>query len=60
MIHEIKNQFDKHLIDKDIRNEVKHALDKGLDHTYYNGVKLEIVKDFRVDGHRETVVNVGF
>lgn len=56
--HEIKNQRGKHIIDESIRDEIKDALDKGLDYTYFDGVKLEIIKDFRTDKLRETVVNV--
>lgn len=56
--HSIKNQNNNHILDKNIRDEINHALDNGLDHTYFDGVKLEIIKDFRTDKLRETVVNV--
>lgn len=56
--HSIKNQNDNHIVDINIRNEINHALQKGLDFTYFDGVKLEIIKDFRNDERRETVVNV--
>ena len=58
MTHEIKNQHGKHIIDKRMRNEINHMLEKALDHSYVDEKKIEIVKDFRTDKKRETVVFV--
>ena len=56
--HSIKNQLGNHIIDTSIRDEINHALENALDHTYFEGTKLEIIKDFRNDKRRETVVHV--
>jgi hypothetical protein len=57
-MHEMKNQNGNHIINDAMRVEINHALENDLDHTYYEGTKIEIVKDFKTDKLRETVVNV--
>ena len=56
--HEIRNQHGNHIIDQCIIDEINDAIDKDLDHTYFEGSRIDIVEDFRTDDLRETVVNV--
>lgn len=58
MIHEIKNQNEEYIIDDYILNEIHYLLDSGVDYTYFDGKKIEIIKDFKNEKERETVVNV--
>ncbi len=60
MIHAIKNQDGKHIIDEDIRKEIKFCLDKALDYTFFNKVRIDIVSDYRKDSERTTVVRVEY
>ena len=59
MTHTIKNQNDKHIIDKKIRDEITHALEHDLTYTYYENTKIEIVSNDKSDDEWVTVVNVG-
>ena len=58
MIHEIRNQHGNYITEIYIRDEIIHALENAKDHCWVDGVKIEIVKDFRTDCVRETVVNI--
>ena len=58
MQHIIINQYDKLIDDEYIRKEINHALDNDLDHTYFDGVKIDITSDKKMDGERVTVVCV--
>ena len=58
MTHEIKNQHGKYITEIYIRDEIIYALESAKDHCWVDGVKIEIIKDFRTDDGRETVVNV--
>ena len=58
MIHEIKNQLGNYIIDEDVRTEINHALDHALTHTYYKGIKIEIVKDKKYSKERVTLVKI--
>ena len=58
MTHSIKNQNDKHIIDELIINEINHLLDHDLNYTYFEGTKIEIIKDFRTETERETIVKI--
>jgi len=52
--------FDKYITDVKIIKEIKHMLDHHLDYTFYDGVKIDLVSDFRKNGDRETIVSIGF
>ena len=57
-MHEIKNQNGKHIGDEKIRDEIIYALDHDMDHTYHNGVRIDIEKDTKTDEGRVTLVKV--
>jgi hypothetical protein len=58
VIHEIKNQHGKHITEIYIRDEIINALENAKDCCWVDGVKIDIVKDFKTDGVRETIVNI--
>ncbi len=58
MPHEIINQYGKHIFDADTRAEINHALSHALTHTYFNGSRIEIVKDSKSEELHTTLVNV--
>lgn len=58
MTHEIKNQDGNHIIDERIRDEIKDMIDKGLDYTYVDKAKVSVIRDFRKDNFRGTIVEV--
>ena len=58
MTHEIRNQNGQHIIDVDVGTEIKDMLSKGLDCTYFDGIKLSVDIDYRTEHRRETVIIV--
>ena len=58
MIHEIKNQHGKHIIDEEIRDEIIYAIEKDMTYTYHDGIRIDIVKDVKTEKGRETLVRV--
>ena len=58
MTHEIKTKDGKHITEDRIRDEIKDMLDKGVDYTYIDGMKVSVFRDFKKDDLRETVVEV--
>ena len=58
MPHEIINQYGKHIFDEDIRSEINHAIEHALTHTYFDGSRIEIVKDSKSEELHTTLVNV--
>ena len=57
-MHTIKNQLGKYICDDAILNEIHHIIANRLDYGYFDGQKIEIVKDFRSEKFRETVVYI--
>ena len=58
MTHTIKNQLGHYICDDAILNEIHHIIENRLDYGYFDGQKIEIVKDFRSEKLRETVVYI--
>ena len=58
MTHEIKNQNGNYIDDGLIRTEINHALDHDMTHTYFDGIRIDIVSDRKTDKVREAVVKV--
>jgi len=58
MSHVIKNQHDQHIVDEKIRNEIRFTLDHDLDHTYYEGTRIDIIEDKKTEQGRVTLVKV--
>ena len=58
MTREIVNQYNNHIIDEHIRDEIDFALEHDMTHTYFQGSKIEIEKDFKDEDRHVTVVNV--
>ena len=56
--HTIKNQNGQYICDDAILNEIHHIIENRLDYGYFDGQKIEIVKDFRSEKYRETVVYI--
>ena len=56
--HAIKNQLGNHICDDAIPNEIHHIIENRLDYGYFDGQKIEVIKDFRSEKFRETVVHI--
>jgi len=58
MHHEIKTIYGTHIVDQHIRDEVNHMIREGIDTHTINGKKIEIVKDYKTNDMRETIIQV--
>lgn len=59
MLHEIKNQYDNHIIDEDIRGEINYALEHDMEYTYFEDTRVDIVSSKTVGNEKVTIVKVG-
>ena len=60
MTHTITNQDGKFIHEPKIRTEIQDMIDKGLDYTYFDGKKISVMRDYRCDDIRETVIEVEY
>ena len=57
-MHTIKNQLGNYICDDAILNEIHHIIENRLYYGYFDGKKIEVIKDFRSEKYRETVVYI--
>ena len=60
MIHKIINQNGGIIYDDAIKNEITNALEHGLDYTYFEGKRIDVVQDRKYTEERVTLVKVEF
>ena len=58
--HHIVNQDGMFIHDEAIRNEINHAIDKDMEHTYFEGHRIDIVQDKKYPNERVTLVDIEF
>ena len=56
--HIIVDQFGAEVPEGMIRDEIKDMLSKGQDSIMLEGYHIGVTRDYRKDGHRETVVSI--
>lgn len=58
MEYEIKNQYGKHLLGNRLRDEIIYAADHGMNYTYFEDSKIDIVSQKKTEKKHLIVVDI--